>query len=742
MQESRGNLGTGAVFLTSFTTILGAILFLRFGYAVAHVGLWQTWLIVLLGHLVTIPTALAVAEIATNQRVAGGGEYFIVSRSFGIPIGASIGVGLYLARSIAVAFYMIAFAEAFAPLAPLLSPHFHMPDARFISVAALTLLFLLLYFRGARSGSTALYVILMIIAVALLLFFAGGALPGEAREDGHALWFARLSEHATFFTVFAVIFPAFTGMTAGVGLSGDLRDPARSIPAGVLLATFLGLFVYLAVPLKLALTASPQTLAEDQLVMSRISLWGPAVPIGLACATLSSALGSIMTAPRILQAMARDGIFVNARFNRALAEAHRRSGEPRLALVLTFGIALLFIGIGDLNFVAGIITMFFMLTFGSLCLVSFLEHLGADPSYRPAFRSRWYISLFSAALCFWLMFRIQPAFALVSLAVSVLIHAAVTRVHPGMRGITNLFQGVIFQVSRRLQVFLQKSRRDEDAGRTEHWRPAVVCLGERSFQHFDGIDLMRWLSHAHGFGTYIHFIRGMLDPRTRREADAALGRLLGIARNSNSNVFFGTVVSPSFTSAVAQTVQLPGVSGKANNTVLFEFPRQEPELLNDIAANSDLLRTTDFDVLILGSSPRRFGFRRDLHVWLTENDAANTNLMLLFAYIILGHPDWRNASIKIRYVAEPNRVDSERRRLVDLVHQGRIKISPAHISVLPRSTGPALQDLVRRHSADADLVILGFEEHALRDGELACFHGFDGVGNILFVHTTRPREIS
>ena len=118
MQESQGGhgWGTAPVFLASVSTILGAVMFLRFGYAVGHTGLVGAVLIILLGHMVTVPTALAIAEISTNRRVEGGGEYFIISRSFGITIGGAIGISLYISQAISVAFYMIAFAEAFQPL--------------------------------------------------------------------------------------------------------------------------------------------------------------------------------------------------------------------------------------------------------------------------------------------------------------------------------------------------------------------------------------------------------------------------------------------------------------------------------------------------------------------------------------------------------------------------------------------------------------------------------------------------
>ena len=115
IQSSR-TMGTLPVFMTAISTILGAILFLRFGYAVGHVGLIGTLGIIIIGHMVTIPTALAVAEIATNQKVEGGGAYYMISRSFGLNIGAAIGIALFLSQAISIAFYVIAFVESLEPL--------------------------------------------------------------------------------------------------------------------------------------------------------------------------------------------------------------------------------------------------------------------------------------------------------------------------------------------------------------------------------------------------------------------------------------------------------------------------------------------------------------------------------------------------------------------------------------------------------------------------------------------------
>ncbi|MEL7005576.1 MAG: amino acid permease, partial [Bacteroidota bacterium] len=175
INKPKANFGTAPVFFTAISTILGAIMFLRFGYAVGSVGFVGTLGIIAFASLVTIPTAMAIAEIATNQKVEGGGEYYIISRSFGINVGASIGLALYLSQAISVAFYIIAFAEAFDPLLSYLSNTFDLPDIdkRIISLPAAIGLSILMLKKGADLGMKALYVVVGILFLSLLMFFVG-----------------------------------------------------------------------------------------------------------------------------------------------------------------------------------------------------------------------------------------------------------------------------------------------------------------------------------------------------------------------------------------------------------------------------------------------------------------------------------------------------------------------------------------------------------------------------------------
>jgi amino acid transporter len=376
------------VFLTALSTILGAILFLRFGWAVGQIGSWGVIGVILIGHIITIPTAFAVAEIATNQQVQGGGAYYIISRSFGFNIVGAIGLALFFSQAISVAFYIIAFGEAFESVINFLNDNYQLgiEDRRWISIPSMAILSIIILAKGANMGMKALYFVVAILLTSLVFFFIGDSLlkPHEVHFHSH------IPNNLNFFFVLTIIFPAFTGLAAGLGLSGDLKDPKKSIPRGTLCPTIVSMLVYIAAAYKFTISASPEELVADQLIMQRIAIWEPTIPVGLAAASLSSALGSIMVAPRTLQAIGYDDIFPQKWLNLWFAKGKKADNEPINGSIVTIIIAFFFIAIGDINFVAQIISMFFMVTYAAICMVSFLEHFAADPAYRPTFRSKWY----------------------------------------------------------------------------------------------------------------------------------------------------------------------------------------------------------------------------------------------------------------------------------------------------------------------------------------------------------------
>ncbi|MCD4710102.1 MAG: amino acid permease [Bacteroidales bacterium] len=737
---TKKSFGTAPVFFTAIATILGAILFLRFGFAVGTLGFWGVIGVILLGHMVTIPTALAISEIATNKRVEGGGEYFIISRSFGMNIGATIGFALFISQAISVAFYIIAFTEAFEFLFNWVSSRFEFTLPRqVISIPAMIGLSILILKKGASVGMKTLYFVVAILLISLLLFFLGNT--EYAATNTFSLTSVEKGDMSQFFLVFAIIFPAFTGMTAGVGLSGDLKKPGKSIPRGTILATVTGMIVYFFIIYKLTASASLDTLKDpsNQLAMADIALAGGfIIPLGLAASTFSSAIGSIIVAPRTLQALAGDASFPSKRINRFIQRGRGETNEPFNATLVTVVIAMVFVIIGDVNKIAGIISMFFMVTYGSLCLISFLHHFGSAPSYRPSFRSRWYISLVGFVASVWVMFKIDTLFAIAAIVIMVLLYLFINNYHKNRKGLVSIFTNALFQLNRSLQVYLQQTRKSRG---NDEWRPSAICISRDSFRRDKAFQLLNWISYKYGFGTYIHLIEDYYSNSSSQKSSQELDKLVRNYKGKGSHVFVDTMISPSYTSAVAQAIQLPGISGMENNMVIFEFDRGEPGNLKEIVDNFALVNAGHFDVCIFGSSERTINYKNGVHVWIRSNDYENSHLMILLSYIIQGHPAWKRSEITIFDVCKKEEEEETRMKLEELVRTGRLPITSKNIQVISEMADRNTRGLINEHSAHAGLTIIGFHSELLKHDGAKIFQGYDEVGNILFVNAHSQKQI-
>jgi len=735
---AKQKFGTAPVYFTAISTILGAILFLRFGFAVGTLGFWGTLLLIVMGHAVTIPTALAISELATNKRVEGGGEYFIISRSFGLNIGATIGIALYLSQAISVAFYIIAFTESFEFLFNFVAQRFSFVLPRqVVSLPVTVILGLMILRKGSNTGVKMLYAVIAILFVSLLLFFLGK--PAQGSLATGQLPVRDIRNMSDFFIVFAICFPAFTGMTAGVGLSGNLRNPARAIPLGTILATATGIVVYVLVIWKLAISASPEEMLENQLIMGKIAIGGTVIiPLGLAASTLSSALGSVLVAPRTLQALAKDTSFSSMRLNRWLAAARNNDGEPVNATLVTLLIASAFVALGNVNAVAEIISMFFLVTYGSLCLISFLNHFGSSPSYRPSFRSKWYLSLTGFVVAVIVMFRINTLYALTASVLIVIIYSYINHYHKNRTGLESLFANTLFQINRNLQVYLQKSgsRRKE-----KEWRPGVICISKDSFRRERAFRLLNWLSYSYGFGTYLHRIDGYYSRSTSQQATEELAKLIELYETSHNHVYVDTIISPSYTSAIVQAIQVPGISGMENNMVVFEYDKENPENLPEIIDNMRLIKAGNFDICLLASASKEMSYNKGIHVWIDFNEPENASLLILLSFIISGHPDWKKSFIKVFSTCKPGQYEETRRELEGLITSGRLPITEKNVEIIEVTHGSSVKSLINEKSSTAAMVMTGFRPEALRQNGETILGGYDAAGTVLFVNSQYQKEI-
>jgi amino acid transporter len=739
--KTHNGLGAAPVYFTAISTVLGAILFLRFGFAVGTLGFWGAIGIILLGHFITIPTALAISEIATNKRVEGGGEYFIISRSFGLKIGSTIGITLYFSQAISIAFYIIAFTEAFAPCFEWWKDYFGYELPRqAVSVPAVLALSLVILYKGVRSGMKILYIVNILLLLSLGLFFLGSPVESAGDPALAAAHNFGIFNSDKFFMVFAICFPAFTGMTAGVGLSGDLKNPGKSIPLGTMGGTLTGLIVYILVVWKLSVSASPADLTSDQLIMSRIA-WAGAViiPMGLAACTYSSALGSILVAPRTLQAVAGDRSLPIGRLNAFLSKGKGASKEPFNATLVSSAVALVFVLMGSIDLVAEIISMFFLFTYGSLCLISFLNHFGSPPSYRPRFKSKWYLSLGGFLLSLWVMFKISPLYTVLASILIVVIYLVVERYNKDQKGVVDIFRGALFQLSRHLRVFMQKSQSTME---NEEWRPSAICISPNSFERDKVLELMKWISHQHGFGTYFHFIEGYYGKQTHQEAQAIRRQLVDFQKGDKSALYIDTMISPSYTSAIAQVIQAPSITGMDNNMVVFEYDKHQPEELHRILDNFNLVKAGNYDICIFAGSHYPIRNRNDIHVWIRPTDEKNTNLMILLGYIIMAHPEWKKSQIKIFAFSTTDESEAVKQNLEERIAIGRLPITLTNIEIVILDEDRHFSDAVTKYSKHAGLTIIGLPDDIGKNEPLTFFNKFEDLGDVLFVNASQDKEIN
>ncbi len=249
------------------------------------------------------------------------------------------------------------------------------------------------------------------------------------------------------------------------------------------------------------------------------------------------------------------------------------------------------------------------------------------------------------------------------------------------------------------------------------------------------------ISYKYGFGTYIHLIEDYYSKSSWHTSGEELEKLIRNFKGKGSHVYVDTLISPSYTSAVAQAIQLPGISGMENNMVIFEFDRGESNNLKEIVENFALVNAGNFDVCIFGSSKRTINYKNGIHVWIRSNDYENSHLMILLSFIIQGQSFWKKSDITIFDVCKKEQEEQTRKNLEQLVQTGRLPITSKNIQVLCEMPDSSTRTLINEHSSHAGLAIIGFHSDLLKHEGSKIFEGYDEVGNILFVNSHSQKEI-
>ncbi len=684
--EERG-LGTfSGVFTPSLLTILGVLMYLRSGWVVGNVGLTATLGIVTLATLLTYLTALSIAAIATDQPVKTGGAYYMISRSLGIEAGGAVGIPLYLAQALSVALYTVGFAESLVGIFPVLDP-------RSVGVVA-TLFVAVLALTSARAAIRAQYVVMILIALSLLSLAFGSPLPDAPAE----MWDTPPQPREDFWVVFAVFFPAVTGIMAGVNMSGDLKDPARSIPKGTLAAIGAGWFIYMTIPVILASRVDPVTLVEDPLVMRRVSLWGDAILLGLWGAALSSAVGSILGAPRVLQALARDGIL--PRPFRYLGRGSGPDDEPRAATALTLALALIAVYFGNLNIIAPILTMFFLTTYGVLNVAAGIERFIGNPSFRPVFKTHWSLSLYGAIGCIVVMVLIN-AWATGIAAVFVIVVFVWLERRDIKATWGDVRRGIWMAVAR---AGLLRIGAPADQPSPKNWRPHILVLSGAPKRRWRLIDLANSITHNKALMTVATVVPVDSTPADRRRAMSV--NIHEYLARRGVQALVRVIPAPNHFDGAERLVEAYGLGPLVPNTIMvgdIADPLQRDRYCKMIAHFHQAKRNV---VIVRDPENRGYGMCQRIDVWW-GGLKRNGGLMVILAYLLQTSLAWRGAEVRLKMVV-PNDAAAEgaRNNLETITRQIRTGATPEVLV----GNGRPFEEILRESSQNADLVMLGFQE--------------------------------
>ncbi len=681
------------VFTPSVLTILGVIMYMRLGWVVGNAGLITALAIIIISHVISVTTGLSISSVATDKKIKTGGIYYILSRSLGFPMGGAIGIALFIGTALGISLYLVGFAESLLAVDSF-REFFNLPQNdlnsyRIVATAALLIL-VTLAFISTSLAIKSQYVIMGAIALSLISIIAGIIGGTEFLTDTVSV--TPLREGVSIQEIFGVFFPAVTGFTAGVAMSGDLKDPKKDIPRGTLAAIAVGFTVYVGLAILFAFYVNRDLLVNDYNFLLKVSLYAPLVLAGIWGATLSSALGGILGGPRILQAIAKDKIVP-----KIFAKGYGVSQEPRNALIFIFLIAESGILIGNLNTIAGVVSMFYLASYGFINLAFFLESW-ASTDFRPSFKVKGITGLIGFIASFLVMAQLGVISMVAALVMMFGLFAWLNRKQLKSES-GDVWQSVWLSVVRKALYTLNKKNIEE-----RNWQPNIILFsggeGKRPYLLEFGKDLVGQYGLLSNFDLHESKHQKYLFPKHLQAVPDDNGNLRGVftRRQTCSDIYTG----------IETIISTYGFSGIEPNTVIMGWMRQSK---NPVRFSQMIRRINELDVnLLLIDYDKRYGFGeyKTVDIWW-RGAGNNGNLALHLMKFLWASENWKNAKLRL-LIGNPNNENAANIRnhaeqvLNNMRIEAEIKIINNQIEQKP------FYELIRTESLDTDLIILGLPD--------------------------------
>ncbi|WP_396601056.1 amino acid permease [Algibacter sp. R77976] len=711
--SKKKKFGTFAgVFTPSVLTILGVIMYMRLGWVVGNAGLIGAIVIIVIAHVIAVTTGLSVSSVATDKKIGAGGIYYVLSRSMGVPIGGSIGIALFVGTAFSIALYLIGFAESF-------NAYFGfgitINDLRLTGTIALLALTTLALISTSVALKTQ-FIILAAIIISLLSIFLGST------EFAPTTVHLFSSENAVpLEVVFAVFFPAVTGFTAGIAMSGDLENPQRSIPRGTLLAIGVGLLVYVALAIFMAYTVDSEVLKTDYNILMKMALFAPAVVAGIWGATLSSALGGILGGPRILQAMSVDKITP-----KLFSKGKGANNEPVNALFLAFVIAEVGILIGELDIIARVVSMFYLTAYGFINISFFLESW-ANPDFQPTFKVKRWIGLIGFIACFSVMFKLDTMAMIAALAVISAMYFGLQRKEVKLQS-NDVWKSVWENV---VNKGLKKIDAQEEK-ENSNWNPNIILFSGRSEHQSYLLELCKTVSGRTGVVTNFKLI---LD---KENSEPPLKKTDQVVRDNmfqDLGIFARQIKVDNIYNGITNIASTFGFSGVEPNTIMMGWPKG----LEDSSEYSKMTQTLlhlDYNLLYLDFDRKsKFGNHKTVDLWWRETDSKNAEMMLNIARFIIASPKWNGTNIRVLFVNN-NNVDISiiESKISKLVKDLRVNVE---IKIINNAVEQkTFYFIIEEESKTTDLTIVGIPDYNIEkqaEFVLKTNNLFESIGSTLLV---------
>ncbi len=666
------------VYLPGILAVFGVIIYLRLGWIVGSVGFTQVFGIISLSFLVTFLTSLSIAAVATNMRVGKGGIYYIVSRSFGIEIGSAIGLALYISSALSIAFCTIGFAESLQTLIPAAS-------IQAISVVTLVALSALVYI-SSTAAAKAQFIIFLAIGISLVSLFLGQYVaPLDVAQAPD------LPLNSSFWAVFAIFFPAAKGIETGVAMSGDLKNPRRSLPLGTLAIVATAFVTYVCISYFLSRTVPRHVLVQDPMIVLNIAKYRPAVLVGIWAATLSSAIGGLMAAPRTLQAIANDGILP-----KFLAKGFGPANEPRIASIVTFVISLSAVYFGSIDVIAPYLTMFALVAYGMLNLGCGLEAFLGNASWRPSLNLHPSIPLLGCLLCLIIMLMIDAGGALIALFVITLTYFYIkTR---SKKDNWDDIRSAVMRYLCRYSIY----KLINAPSSPKSWRPNFLVFSRSPTQSTGVFKVSSAITRGRGFLTLTSFMQETEGGKTLLEWQNLVSSFLE-KQQITAIVKINPLNKPLM--QMQELISHYGLGPVTPNTVVMGIPENEA-LNDDWIETLKVAKANKRNILLVGESndPQAEKKEKHLDLWWENDQRKSSELTLLITLLLSRHPDYKKHSIHLKSIVSSEEArESREAYFSEFLEKTRLSFD-SQVLVIPSKADHIAS--FGKFSKNADVVIL------------------------------------